>query len=868
MTLHRLNHLESVVSPTVLKEFIYSPKPRQLVFGTGCPDNEAAQSFDAVGCRRNAILKSRRPLPVFCPLDCIVKFDSESMCFADFDFLYIQIDDIDTEDKVKIELLPYTGRRFYWVEVVKYMVGEGIVNIEEDIRSGLKASGHVAPQDLNDHAINKIIAAWNAVLPEVFDADETVSANERVRNAWAPPEGEDDARSRAMLEIKEQPHSTKEQREMAYQYFEKLWVERFHHAARAFYAKRSLLGALGIWSISDRKRWVQVISTEEGDIPAFLQGRPNERHMLEVDGLSVWEFNIPIRIISNRSFRPIAQVALDMEQLLMAKCIRVITRIAPQLFVRGVLVDGVFFGYRPRAERDDDESTGDIRDTIIAHESLAFPDGTPMFKLEFGPAVKVPKNNIDSRPVNHDLDLAWLDAPQMWEDVRESYTTLRNQDLFEMIFAKKGCMIQGIPGVGKTYFLREFIQWLTTKTLTPDSSNSSSSSSAAWRKPQQKVYVTAYQHSSALIVGGTTLLHFLHSVGRKQDRWLIVDECSQVPLCCWGQVSALKEVGWNIVVAGDWRGQLPPVADRWHEVTQANKLEHSQLMRAVTSGFRIYLEKNRRCRTDPEHFQWYAGLYELLDEDGVLPQLINDATRRYPSDVSSPPDYAITLTNSSRVLMNALINEREARSKGSEHLFIEINDEDVMDPHARMHAQNMFLWPGIKLIGSGTQVTKGKKGKKEKGMKKEKNGRIQNGVIYVLQNIGPPDESSGEREFTIAIANEMNMPGPQANVSFKVSTEELKRHLRLQYAMTYHQAQGRTLSDARILIMGLNHMHFTMKHLIVGVSRVASSRFLEVSDVVAEKMWLRKARDAFVKMEQSGARMRGEGGAAAAAGGD
>ena len=55
------------------------------------------------------------------------------------------------------------------------------------------------------------------------------------------------------------------------------------------------------------------------------------------------------------------------------------------------------------------------------------------------------------------------------------------------------------------------------------------------------------------------------------------------------------------------------------------------------------------------------------------------------------------------------------------------------------------------------------------------------------------------------------------------------RYLRLASAMTYYGAQGLTLRDQHVCLMDTDTKNFTMRHLIVGMSRATEGRFVHIA---------------------------------------
>ena len=56
--------------------------------------------------------------------------------------------------------------------------------------------------------------------------------------------------------------------------------------------------------------------------------------------------------------------------------------------------------------------------------------------------------------------------------------------------------------------------------------------------------------------------------------------------------------------------------------------------------------------------------------------------------------------------------------------------------------------------------------------------------------------------------------------------------------MCYFTIQGRTLRDQHVLLLDGRSRHFTVRHLIVGLSRVTAGRFAHVATRQQEKEFL------------------------------
>ena len=61
--------------------------------------------------------------------------------------------------------------------------------------------------------------------------------------------------------------------------------------------------------------------------------------------------------------------------------------------------------------------------------------------------------------------------------------------------------------------------------------------------------------------------------------------------------------------------------------------------------------------------------------------------------------------------------------------------------------------------------------------------------------------------------------------------------LRLCHAMCYYTVQGRTVRDRHIVLLDTAHLHFSVRALIVGLSRATHGRWLHVGDDASEALF-------------------------------
>ena len=65
-----------------------------------------------------------------------------------------------------------------------------------------------------------------------------------------------------------------------------------------------------------------------------------------------------------------------------------------------------------------------------------------------------------------------------------------------------------------------------------------------------------------------------------------------------------------------------------------------------------------------------------------------------------------------------------------------------------------------------------------------------------------------------------------------VPWEEVCAQLRLCHSLCYYTCQGRTIRDRHIVLLDTTHQHFSVRALIVGLSRATHGKWLHVGDAL------------------------------------
>ena len=139
-----------------------------------------------------------------------------------------------------------------------------------------------------------------------------------------------------------------------------------------------------------------------------------------------------------------------------------------------------------------------------------------------------------------------------------------------------------------------------------------------------------------------------------------------------------------------------------------------------------------------------------------------------------------------------------------------------------MQPQSMRIWPstskdkldGIHLIGcprgSGKQL-------------------VVQGVIYCVMDITDTEvELQMMPEYCHGAKDE----------SVKIPIDEVCSQLRPTHAMCYYTMQGRTVKNRHMILLDTGSEHFSVRALIVGLSRVESGSFLHIGDSTSQGLFV------------------------------
>ena len=266
-------------------------------------------------------------------------------------------------------------------------------------------------------------------------------------------------------------------------------------------------------------------------------------------------------------------------------------------------------------------------------------------------------------------------------------------------------------------------------------------------------------------------------------------------------MARFAKLGCKFYLFGDYDGQFEAFVDRW----DVKPGTHVRLVHEMAAAVQINLTKYRRGE-DPELFNWFYGMYG--QENAT--ELAAESRSRYPADCDPTADpLVLCISHRKRMRVNRKQNEL-LRPSGA--VYLEWSGEPLKG--TTMDPQSMYIWEGLELIacprGSGRQD-------------------VVQGVMYIVQAIT-------EDHVELKMRAEYCRGAPDDTV--KLQRSEVVRQLRLSHAMCYYTVQGRTVRDKHILLLDTDHTHFSVRALIVGLSRATHGKWLHIGDNSSEQAFV------------------------------
>jgi len=438
--------------------------------------------------------------------------------------------------------------------------------------------------------------------------------------------------------------------------------------------------------------------------------------------------------------------------------------------------------------------------------SCLFPDGSTMFQIKMEPPSKVPNYEQNEEPRAQD----WKFEKHFWSLFVETELDDLVKDVAQLFLDHGGLYLSGPAGVGKTFLIHAILQALHA------------------RCPEDNHIISALRHCAAMRVGGQTLQHYLckyNSAGGapKAGTIVVVDEISEVQLHTLQQLAQWKLMGVRLIFAGDMDGQFKPIFDQWADVMRVKDLRYSRFLWEMCGGLHVKLTEYRRG-TDLQLFKWYTGLYKWADnqDPDVVEQLVQRTRERYPLQDEEIDTYFV-MSHKLRIKINHAENLKLA-ARQERTLFLKSPGEM---PGIMMQPQDMHVWEGMDLLCHRRKYAA--------------DGPV-NGGVYRLyswddQTLTVRLNEEYRQNFRTLENDEVEENLPKAPKGYKcidmsgwhtLTHAEAAKIFRPQHALVYANIQGRTMREKHICLMDTGNAHFTVRHLIVAISRATHGKYVHV----------------------------------------
>jgi len=562
--------------------------------------------------------------------------------------------------------------------------------------------------------------------------------------------------------------------------------------------KQLILATIGLWTKQESYQYYARRTDCEGDIPGPVTVK-TFRHdgTIMMTQTEMWD---------NITCLPFALLPLFDEQRYMYRA-RQIVAMVPEVRPIGCMVDGLFCLGTPEAKARLKELVDQEQFPVLETNIFKFKDATAA-SLEGLPLEQLRNDNrscykptrtgrIWKKLTEHDL----MEMGREEDLAKLSQVTTEPLDKAQAMAVvvaveNEGGLVSGPAGVGKSQILRAMKVYLESM--------------------DQKVITCAYTHCATRLIGGSTIASLLHKNTSLVDTWFLVDEIGLVPISTLGAMSRWTALGARFIFFGDFQGQFAPFIDRWNF-----KIcwEFSPLMESLANGLRIEISKYRRGK-DLELFNWFHGMYGQEETAG----LVRESRDYYPAacDPMCNP-LVLCISHFHRYEVNRIQNERLA-PPGALHC--QWDGEDLIG--ATMQPQSMRIWScthkdkldGIHLIGN------------PRGSGKK---LVVQGVIYCVMDI----TDSGVE---LQMMSEYCHGAKDERVT--VPIEDVCSQLRPTHAMCYYTMQGRTVKNRHLVLLDTSSIYFSVRALIVGLSRVEEGSFLHIGDSTSQGLFVgeRKVR--------------------------
>jgi len=544
--------------------------------------------------------------------------------------------------------------------------------------------------------------------------------------------------------------------------------------------KDSINSMIGIWRIPEEQYVYKVRSTRSNEDGA---GRCFMRYTTLPNGELLFDHIFGTRLHINRSMRPVHDLIMAQEHVLLGHLLYVLQRNAiPPACIVSVKTDCLILQKYPRKkQRFLYEMVSNLRYQDLAGLQSQYEP----FKNCVGGIIPLDyshRSQDDSRVFRSDSEKArplrgrWCtphieaEAPRVPDDWRNVPLDQCEQLL------DTGALICGPPGAGKTY---EVVH----RVILPLHSQKHrvfviSKCHTAVRNLSREIdrVITSDDKPCVMTADAFVNRHIRHGQGGGVTH-LICDEVSQINSQIWVDLALLARKNVVFFFMGDW-AQFGVINHTFAGcLVPEGKVEASQLLLELAGGNLITLNQNRR--SDPPLYAFYSSI--RVNRPDELAMKLDQARQLFPYRRDKPADISLVISHQHRMRINKRENER-LKPEGAVLISAAPSTRQLNA------SQDMWIWPGMKLVGSGGR-------------------HCLKGCVYTVQ----------------AVTNEeLHLEGGKI-----LTHEQASKALRLYWSITYTSCQSLSLEGV-VRLCDTNNDHFTLKHLYVGVSRCTKSCLLEV----------------------------------------
>ena len=219
---------------------------------------------------------------------------------------------------------------------------------------------------------------------------------------------------------------------------------------------------------------------------------------------------------------------------------------------------------------------------------------------------------------------------------------------------------------------------------------------------------------------------------------------------------------------------------------------------------------------------------------GAVWSAVRQGLSKYAWD-GTLPDVCLALSHKTRIKVNELLNERAALAVEAKGLATWQLIAPLKCPGVSMQPQNFKMWVGAELLG----CTRGREKK------------VLNAVTYRVVDItGDQVRLIVGEEFQTQNAEDQQLCGAEHREpkesdedvnELTLSLEEVAKLMRPTHCLVYYTAQGRTFRNRTLLMLDVSARFFTLRHFIVGVSRVTSGeKYLRIASARQQEELMRQ----------------------------